>query len=652
MSKVVICGGGPIGLYLAIRLKQMGVKNIVVYDPRTGDYTRPGHLNTSVFFTAERGLKMSFWDYSKIGHIKDLEKKLYKEAVKLNIDIEKKSFIGFINTPGKKGIVVKDLDGVQTEVECNIAFDCTGSRRDVVNAINLLQPDSFTLKPIIQDTDIFIKRHFIAYVKMKPLHYVSLKSSSYPFYSAEKYVQYMEKFREMGWKEFTHPYFYEAAFRNNKYCMYIEHPDSLAPELHEQWVQTVLEFHSDDPTITYEHCLPKGGKKKPRFQAFTVDPQMLSPLSFPGSKQLPMVIAQGDVQIDFNHRLAHGMEDGFERVETFLKDLDIIDGLIYFDGDTFAYRVKPELRTHQDKLIRHYTRQKENVREMLQTASLYYTKAVQAAVKDSEGYIKLHSTLLIIEARIAHQSAVDGLNTCSKRTKLEAGDLVFLDKIQSDIAHATQHLTEQYELLRSQLTEMSSKLALHYRTVGNDLFQKKRYEEAVETYKKSLKLATPDSLNLDKLTLISNLILCYRNLGEPRDSFELLIIALSDAQHVDVDMEIKIEKIIYNFVHCVAEGLPKEEKFSDNLLAAMQQIKERMSEKTKQSLKAPLDKIAQHGYNVFEKSSLPLLKSSKSLHFFKEPVLAGTSADGDSLGKGNRSQDSTYDSPMFSGFGQ
>ena len=117
-------------------------------------------------------------------------------------------------------------------------------------------------------------------------------------------------------------------------------------------------------------------------------------------------------------------------------------------------------------------------------------------------------------------------------------------------------------------------------------------------------------------------------------------------------MKIKIEKIIYNFVHCVAEGLPKEEKFSDNLLAAMQQIKERMSEKTKQSLKAPLDKIAQHGYNVFEKSSLPLLKSSKSLHFFKEPVLAGTSADGDSLGKGNRSQDSTYDSPMFSGFGQ
>jgi len=66
MSKVVICGGGPTGLYLAIRLKQMGVKNIIVYDPRTGDYTRPGHLNTSVFFTAERGLKINGTKLSRI----------------------------------------------------------------------------------------------------------------------------------------------------------------------------------------------------------------------------------------------------------------------------------------------------------------------------------------------------------------------------------------------------------------------------------------------------------------------------------------------------------------------------------------------------------------------------------------------------------
>ena len=82
MKKVVI-GAGPAGLYSAIKLWQQGIRELVVYDPRAGIYTRPGHLNKSVFTSTETGLSISFWPSDKVGHIKDLENQLYKIALDL-----------------------------------------------------------------------------------------------------------------------------------------------------------------------------------------------------------------------------------------------------------------------------------------------------------------------------------------------------------------------------------------------------------------------------------------------------------------------------------------------------------------------------------------------------------------------------------------
>ncbi len=44
-----IVGAGPAGLYLAIKLHQAGVRDIVIYDARAGTYTRPGHLNYQAY---------------------------------------------------------------------------------------------------------------------------------------------------------------------------------------------------------------------------------------------------------------------------------------------------------------------------------------------------------------------------------------------------------------------------------------------------------------------------------------------------------------------------------------------------------------------------------------------------------------------------
>ncbi|MFT4059555.1 MAG: NAD(P)-binding protein [Legionella sp.] len=38
MKKVII-GAGPSGLYTAIKLKKEGIHDIIIYDPRAGNYT-------------------------------------------------------------------------------------------------------------------------------------------------------------------------------------------------------------------------------------------------------------------------------------------------------------------------------------------------------------------------------------------------------------------------------------------------------------------------------------------------------------------------------------------------------------------------------------------------------------------------------------
>ena len=37
----VIIGAGPAGLYAAIKLRLAGIRDLVIYDPRAGNYTRP-----------------------------------------------------------------------------------------------------------------------------------------------------------------------------------------------------------------------------------------------------------------------------------------------------------------------------------------------------------------------------------------------------------------------------------------------------------------------------------------------------------------------------------------------------------------------------------------------------------------------------------
>src|SRR5579871_4592018 len=88
MKNIVIAGAGPIGLYLAIKLKQLGVTNVTVVDPRAGSYSRNGVIDASVFANLERRLGLPV-SHSSSRHIKDAERALLGIATKLGVHIKR-----------------------------------------------------------------------------------------------------------------------------------------------------------------------------------------------------------------------------------------------------------------------------------------------------------------------------------------------------------------------------------------------------------------------------------------------------------------------------------------------------------------------------------------------------------------------------------
>lgn len=112
---VIIIGAGPSGLYTAIQLKKAGVEDVIVYDPRAGEYVRPGHINSTVLERAERGVGVKFnFPTDKTAHIKDVERLLWKHALSLGIPVEQKTFVGFNLDP--KGVIVINKEGKEEKL--------------------------------------------------------------------------------------------------------------------------------------------------------------------------------------------------------------------------------------------------------------------------------------------------------------------------------------------------------------------------------------------------------------------------------------------------------------------------------------------------------------------------------------------------------
>lgn len=408
--QVIIIGAGPSGLYTAIQLKKAGVKEVVIYDPRAGEYVRPGHINKTVIERAERGLGTHFNFPDKTAHIKDIERLLYQEARSLNIPIEQKEFLGF--DPQQPGVILQDKLGMKSQVPCNYVMDCTGGKRLVIQAVNELgQHETKPFHPSLVTQDVLVAHHLLAFVKTNPR---SLKvSTTQPeppeitgMVSPLEFVRGLERLREFGWDQFAVPRCYNMPFDKDKACFYVEAPANLLPEQRMEWFQAVLEVRTGDDGLYFEQ-LPASRKykDKPRLSYFKVNPEEISPYTYQ-SEGLPMVLIHGDGQIDPNYFLAHGIMGSFDRIDCMVKNMNIEDGEIKsFNQKEYELNVSQEVEKHRKALITHYQERKEYFISWLEKAKKHYETAASRTRNPTEALV-FNERLKEINGRIAYYSAL------------------------------------------------------------------------------------------------------------------------------------------------------------------------------------------------------------------------------------------------------
>jgi hypothetical protein len=352
MKNVVIIGSGPAGLYAANKLKKAGVREVTIYDPRAGTYTRPGHLNPSAFRQAERGLDTRLWSSETPGHIKDLERILHAEALRRHIIIEKKRFLRMHQDHAGHGIVVVNEDtGVEEIISADYVFDCTGVKREVVCAVNrLVAEPPFKLTTI---TELPVLNHMLAYVKMDLSDWLwlddrtDLRGTVQSSLSLSAMTEGILKLRALGWNELKLPRCYGHSFGKNKVCLYLHAPEGLKRENYDAWLKTVIEIYAGRP-IGYTHLTPS---RKPRFLTFKSEAKALEKVAYK-SHDLPTVIALGDAQIDFDYAKAHGILDGIKRIDALVEHIEILDGkIVYFDSDEYQMILAELLKIHKEALI-------------------------------------------------------------------------------------------------------------------------------------------------------------------------------------------------------------------------------------------------------------------------------------------------------------
>ncbi|KTD41783.1 FAD-dependent oxidoreductase [Legionella parisiensis] len=566
---MVIIGAGPSGLYTAIQLKKAGVEDVIVYDPRAGEYVRPGHINSTVLERAEIGVGVKFnFPTDKTAHIKDVERLLWKHALSLGIPVEQKIFVGF--SPDPKGVIVVDKEGKEEKIACDYVMDCTGSKRLVVNAVNeFSQAPIKPFKTSLVTEDVTVRNHLLAYVKidersLKVSNHVQPTPMSISGISSLEFARGMERLRQFGWHEFALPRCYNMPFGKDKACFYVETPDDLTPDQKETWLQAVLETRTGDDGISFQLLSDsKKYKNKPRLTTFSVNPMELSPFSHQ-EHGLPTVITQGDTQIDPNYFLAHGIIDSFDRIDQMIKGMKISGGkIIYFQQQDYEHDVQHDLEKHREALITHYKERKEYFIVWLQKAKGYYEVAIDRT-KLPEEKLLFAERIKEIEGRIAYHNAL----------KIVRENILVTPKL-SDLIEAKECLMLAQQKLPSvskEREDTNQKLNLllpMFEDVGKKLYQEDNFCLALKAYQEALNLSRIQ-VPRDETTgviLHTMMISCYRklHLGD-----KALLQAREALETCSLGTEIQKE-IIFNAIKAAMEGLLSNKE--ENPIAAKQSIR-------------------------------------------------------------------------------
>lgn len=413
-KNVGIFGAGIFGLYTAIKLKLKNVKNVTVFDPYHGIYTKSGPINPSVFkdvsvhLAAEAKVHLNkeisdeksennsrpdianlnlVMTSSRADHIKDLERQLYNTAVSLGVHFERASFSRF----SEHGVVTVGDDKREnpTPKHFDYLFDATGTKRAVVNEVNRLigEKSPLQVKSVAKVTN-HSKNHFYAYVNLNLDDADLFKQDAEANISNLQHIVHLEHLRDkFNWPHFSDPYFRiipvsplkenEEKENMGKFHLYFEIPPDLKPDQYENWLRAILELKSGK-NIDFKHVASsKKYAKKPRFGPFEVNPEKIESAGFAGNETIPMVIPIGDAQYSGYYRTGDNVPNGILRANAVIDQIEISNGEItniHLDRCDRALiemmheqsaQINQYFINRREQLISELEREKDNYSEML-----------------------------------------------------------------------------------------------------------------------------------------------------------------------------------------------------------------------------------------------------------------------------------------------
>lgn len=562
MKKIVVIGAGPAGLYFAIKAVNAGLKNVVIYDPRAGNYTRPGRLNWVVFEKVEAALKIDFGlaDKKMSLHIKELERGLYKEAIRMGIPIVNLPFIRFHEDLGSPGVVVGGGDTEQI-IEADFVFDCTGSRREVVAAVNRAVPES----PLRMETITTppVTNHILAYVKMEEADAKKLlliQDLSERIFDPLSYARSIINLRKFGWYEYKCPRLDGHSFGKNKICLYLHAPENLERAHWDDWVQAVLNFYN--VSINYQHFPPS---PKPRFVYFPMHAKALMKVSYNKGKNLPTVIALGDAQIDPDYSIGHGIRGGIDRIDALFEHMVIVDGKIsYFDPEEYFSTIQDQLEEHKLALIDEAESIRQSFSGALELARLKFKEALGLSSDTKE---KTLFTEILNEIQVrqnyakAKRSFTEYRQNVHHLKKSLTIEQVFekFNSIHDDLTKALKDLPRSFTSELKDAQELLSELALSWKEAGNTLFKNKNIPKAVDAYARALEIYNLPGFvgqyELQELPIYSNLVICY--LGEKRYPEAIAVanmgLGILTSRSRELVPQTLIEKIVFNLLRAICQ---------------------------------------------------------------------------------------------------
>lgn len=508
-KNIVIIGAGPMGLYLAAKLVDSGVnsENITIVDPRINTYTRPGNITVYDFHNIQDQLK-TILEADKVlkhVHLKDIERYLIKIIDIHQVKKQTKSFMGFNN--GEVLIGDKEKNGTASNLAslaADIVFDCSGSARIVIEEVNnshSTQPP-FNKEPI---EDVPIKKHFLAYVKMSDEDFAKLnqgkqlKNENLTQQQLHDRLLALEKLQKLGWKHHAPPTFNLFDFGKTKRIFYCEMPDDFPKEHYDDWLLAVFEFYTGSNSISFTHPKPSETyEKKPRYQAFEVNPHRLCEFSFAGDEVTPIIIPLGDTQLEPDYRLGIGLKYGVDRTNILLEHMRFANGAIAdIDFESYANTVAKKIDEQQQAIKDYYIARARTLRNASSELFAQYERAIETA-KNEESKQHFTQSAQKLRESVFKQASVEAMDMyrsfCKASqdidlTSIELSDLLTINSAMIRAINLAQGLdtNKSADELRECLISLARGTVKYAENIyaENPFMSEMYYTEALEVYNKA-----------------------------------------------------------------------------------------------------------------------------------------------------------------------